>query len=114
VAGSSRRSGVPVEGGSDGVAAFLGAVLWLQAEAREGTVGAASERDEKHGVGEKFRPATGGSTLLMGSVGCSGGGPGSRATHGVERGRERGGGQARWKMARAVRVSAQWRAAPGR
>jgi hypothetical protein len=54
VAGSSRRGGVPVEGGSDGVAAFSGAVLWLQAEAREGTVGAASERDEKHGVGEKF------------------------------------------------------------
>jgi hypothetical protein len=83
----------------------LGAVLWLQAEAREGTVGAASERDEKHGVGEKFRPATGGSTLLMGSVGCSGGGRGVERHMGWSGG-ERGGGQARWKMARAVRVSA--------
>jgi hypothetical protein len=54
VAGSGRRSGVPVEGGSDGVAAFLEEVLRLEAMASEGTAGVASERDEKHGVGENF------------------------------------------------------------
>jgi hypothetical protein len=41
-------------------------VLWLEAEAREGTAGAASERDKKHGAREKFWPAVGGSTLLKG------------------------------------------------
>jgi hypothetical protein len=56
VAGSGRRGGVLMEGGSGGVAASSGAVLWLEVEAREGTVGAASERRRKHG----------GSTLLKG------------------------------------------------
>jgi hypothetical protein len=43
-----------VEGGSDGVVASLGVVLRLEVEVREGTAGVASERDEKHGEGEKF------------------------------------------------------------
>jgi hypothetical protein len=51
VAGSSWRGGVPVEGGSSEVATSSGAVLRLEAEAREVAVGATSERDEKHGVG---------------------------------------------------------------
>jgi hypothetical protein len=67
VAGSSRRSGVLVEGGSGGVAASSGAVLQLEAEAREGTASVVSERRRKHGVGEK-NPADGGSTLLKGGM----------------------------------------------
>jgi hypothetical protein len=69
VAGSGRRSGVLVEGSSGGVAASSGAILWLEAEMREGTVGAASEQRRKHGVGEK-NPASGdGGTLLKGAAG---------------------------------------------
>jgi hypothetical protein len=89
VAGSGRRSGVPVEGGSGGVAASSGAVLQLEAEAREGTASVVSERRRKHGVEEK-NPADGGSTLLMGGD-VAEGGPGSQAACGAERGREGGG-----------------------
>jgi hypothetical protein len=53
VVGSGWRGGVSVEGGSGGVAASSGAVLWLEAEVREGVAGAASGRDEKHGAGGK-------------------------------------------------------------
>jgi hypothetical protein len=53
VAGSSRRGGVPVEGGFGEVVVSSGAVLWLEAEARDGTAGAALERRRKHGAGEK-------------------------------------------------------------
>jgi hypothetical protein len=76
VAGSGRCSGVLVEGGSGGVAPSSGAVLGLEAEAREETAGATSERRRKHGVGEK-NPAGGGSTLLKGRWGYNGGGGGS-------------------------------------
>jgi hypothetical protein len=57
VAGSGRHSGIPLEGGSDGVAVSSGAVLRLEAEAREGTTGAASERRRKHGAGRIIPPA---------------------------------------------------------
>jgi hypothetical protein len=100
VAGSGRHGGVPVEGGSGRVAASSRAVLQLEAEAREGTASATSERRRKHGVEQK-NPADGGSTLLKG--GCSEGGPGSQATRGVERGRERG-ARAQRNMARAVGI----------
>jgi hypothetical protein len=65
VAGSGRRGGVLVEGGSGGVAASSGAVLRLEAEAREGTAGVASERRRKHGAGEK-NPVGDSNTLLKG------------------------------------------------
>jgi hypothetical protein len=51
VAGSGRRGGVPVEGGSGGVAVASGAVLWLEVEVRGEAAGAMSEREEKHGAG---------------------------------------------------------------
>jgi hypothetical protein len=74
-----------MESGSGGVAASSGAVLWLEVEAREGTVGAASERRRKHG----------GSTLLKGgAAGTQQRGAGSQATRGAERGREGGLGTA--------------------
>jgi hypothetical protein len=87
--GSGWRGGISVEGGSGGVAASSGAVLWLEAEVREGVAGAASGRDEKHGAGEKIRPVVGGSALLKGVAGAEGG-PRSRVTRGAEQGRERG------------------------
>jgi hypothetical protein len=55
--GSSRRLGGGGVSGAAGAAAFRwrvassGALLWLEAEAREGTVSAASEQDKKHGEG---------------------------------------------------------------
>jgi hypothetical protein len=67
VAGSGQRGGVPVEGGSGGVAASSGAVLRLEAEAREGTAGVASERRRKHGAGEK-NPIGDSNTLLKGGA----------------------------------------------
>jgi hypothetical protein len=103
VAESGRRSGVPMEGSSGGVAVSSGAVLRLEAEVREGTASAASERDEKHGAGENF--PVGGMRqhpFKEGAMGRSGGGPGSRATHGAERGRERG--FRAWAAGRATRM----------
>jgi hypothetical protein len=75
VAESVRRSGVPMEGSSGGVAVSSGAVLRLEAEVREGTASAASERDEKHGAGENF-PAGGmrQHPFKGGAMGRSGGG----------------------------------------
>jgi hypothetical protein len=109
VAGSGQRGGVPVEGGSGGVAASSGAVLQLEAEAREGTAGVASERRRKHGAGEK-NPIGDSNTLLKGGpTGCSGGGAGSRATLGVERGRERGPGRGRKWLGRPTAAGHAWR-----
>jgi hypothetical protein len=68
VAGSGQRGGVPVEGGSGRVVTFSGAVRWLEAEASEGSAGAASERRRKHSAGEK-NPAGDGITLLKGGDG---------------------------------------------
>jgi hypothetical protein len=65
VAGSGWRGGVSVEGGSGGVVASSGAVLLLDAEARERIVGATSERRRKHSAGEK-NPTGGGRSLLRG------------------------------------------------
>jgi hypothetical protein len=89
VVGSGRRGGVPVEDGSGGVAASSRVVLRLEAEAREGTAGAALEWRRKHGAGEK-NPAGGSSTLLKGGTQRRGG-AGSQATRAAERGRESGG-----------------------
>jgi hypothetical protein len=80
VAGSGQRSGVPVEGGSDGVVASSRAVLWLEAEAREGTASAASEREKKHSAGEKH-PFKGGAPGTQRR-----GNEASRATRGGARG----------------------------
>jgi hypothetical protein len=95
-------------------------VLWLEAEAREGTAGAASERDKKHGAREKFWPAVGGSTLLKGGGatghnrgGCEKssdawkGGPGSHRQGQLGRCGTAGSGPT------AARVSTQRRAVPG-
>jgi hypothetical protein len=57
-----------VEGGSGRVVTFSGAVRWLEAEASEGSAGAASERRRKHSAGEK-NPAGDGITLLKGGDG---------------------------------------------
>jgi hypothetical protein len=92
VAGSGRHGGIPVEGGSGGVAASSGAVRWLETEARGGL---------RHGVGaEKKNTTWGGGGIKpvaaqfpfkraqreRGGVGERG----TRVTHGVEQGRERG------------------------
>jgi hypothetical protein len=92
-----------VEGGSGGVAASSGAVLWLEAEAREGTTGAASEQRRKHFMGEK-NPVGDGSTLLKGGTSGAtaeeGAGELGDAWGGV---REReGGGRVRRETARAA------------
>jgi hypothetical protein len=77
VVGSGRRGGVPVEDDSGGVAASSRVVLRLEAEAREGTAGAALEWRRKHGAGEK-NPTGGSSTLLKGGTQRRGGGQGVR------------------------------------
>jgi hypothetical protein len=58
--------------------------LWLEAEAREGTVDVASERRIKHGTGERNPDGGSGSTLLKGGGGdtTEGGVGGGRVTHG--------------------------------
>jgi hypothetical protein len=53
VAGSGRRGGVLVGGHLRWGGDVLGAVLWLEAEAREVVVGAASEGDKNTAWGEK-------------------------------------------------------------
>jgi hypothetical protein len=83
VAGSGWRGGVSVEGGSGGVVASSGAVLLLDAEARERIVGATSERRRKHSAGEK-NPTGGGRSLLRG------GGRESGDAWGIAREREGG------------------------
>jgi hypothetical protein len=89
-AGSGRRSGVPVEGGSGGVATSSGVILWLEAEVREGTAGVASEERRKHGAGEK-NPACGDDgTLLKGAVGMQRRGGWGKSSD-VWRGSRRGG-----------------------
>jgi hypothetical protein len=83
VAESGRRTGVPMEGSSGGVAVSSGAVLRLEAKVREGTTSTASERDEKHGAGKIF--PTGGMRqhpFKGGQWDAVEGGPGSRATAG--------------------------------
>jgi hypothetical protein len=87
VVGSGRRGGVPVEDDSGGVAASSRVVLRLEAEAREGTAGAALEWRRKHGAGEK-NPAGGSSTLLKGGTQRRGGGrePGDACSGAGERG----------------------------
>jgi hypothetical protein len=88
-----------VEGGSDGVVTFSGAVRWLEAEASEGSAGAASERRRKHSAGEK-NPTGDGITLLKGGGGKQRRGSGSRAAHGAERGRKRGPGHGEKRLGR--------------
>jgi hypothetical protein len=108
-----------VEGGSGRVAASSGAVLHLEADAREGTAGAASERRRKHGAGRKIPPVAAAAPFERGGGrwGRSGGGRESRVMRG---GREEGfpGShrhlQLGWRGTTAARVSAQWRAALGR
>jgi hypothetical protein len=73
VVGSGWRGGVSVEGGSGGVAASSGAVLWLEAEVREGVAGAASGRDEKHGAGGKNSTGGGWQRPFKGGCGRGGG-----------------------------------------
>jgi hypothetical protein len=103
VAGSGQRGGVPVEGGSGGVVASSGAVLRLEAEAREGTAGVASERRRKHGAGEK-NPVGDSNTLLKGGpTGCSGGG-GGESGDAWGRAGEREGARAWQRMARAADI----------
>jgi hypothetical protein len=67
--GSGRRGGVLVGGRLRRGGGVLGAVLRLAVEAGKVVVAAASERDEKHDVGGKIRPAAGSSTLLKGASG---------------------------------------------
>jgi hypothetical protein len=63
VAGSGRRGGVPVEGGSGGVAAASGVVLRLEAEARGSCghcVGAGRKARRRGGSGRRQHPFKGG------------------------------------------------------
>jgi hypothetical protein len=126
VAGSGRRGGVLVEGGSSEVAASSGVVLRLEAEAKEGTVGVASERDEKQGAGGIFLAGSGRQCpFKRGGGGTQWRGLGSQATRGAEQGRERGPGHGGKRLGRAAgrarrgrewltggtgRVRAQWAA----
>jgi hypothetical protein len=80
VARSGRCSGIPMEGGSGGVAASSSVVLWLEAEVREGTAGEASERRRKHSGGEKIPSATRGAKRgREGRPGRPASAPGERA-----------------------------------
>jgi hypothetical protein len=96
VVGSGQRGGVPVEGGSSGVAVASWVVLRLEAEARGryGRCVGVGRKARRRGGG--IRPMVGGSPLLKGAAGMQwrGGVRGSRVTH-------------------AARVSAQWWAASG-
>jgi hypothetical protein len=79
--GSSRRGGIPVEGGSGGVAAASGAVLRQEAKAR-GELWALHQSGKKSTARFPFKG---------GAAGRSGGGRGSRVTRGGRNGGERGG-----------------------